>query len=79
MKRIVIVGAGFAGLAAAKALSCADPEVLVIESGESQPLSTSALSGGDNRAFSCSSRITDSSAAQESAQHDCSPWRSYRN
>ena len=31
MKRIVIVGAGFAGLAAAKALRHADAEVLVID------------------------------------------------
>jgi NADH dehydrogenase FAD-containing subunit len=45
--RIIIVGAGFGGLAAARALKKAPAEIIVIESHESSLISASALPGSD--------------------------------
>ena len=78
MKRIVIAGAGFAGLAAAKALRPSDAEVFVVDRANHnlfQPL----LYQVATTVLSCSNSVSDPWTSEKSEKYDRSPlakWRS---
>ena len=68
-KRVVIIGAGFAGIAAARALRRADVDVVVVDRRNHHIFSAAALPGGDGGALACRDRRADPAARGEAAEY----------
>ena len=80
MKRIVIIGAGFGGLAAAKALRHAKAEIWVIDQANHNLFRPLLYQVATTVLFAISSRISDPGTFEESAKCDhINSWRSQRN
>ena len=71
-KRIVIIGGGFAGIAAARALERCDAEVILIDRRNHHIFPTAPISGGDRGACTLRDRGADP-AARRRSRETC-PW-----
>jgi glycine/D-amino acid oxidase-like deaminating enzyme len=69
-KRVVIIGGGFAGIAAARALKHADAEVVLIDRRNSPHLSAAPLSSGNRGACSFGDRRANPAARGQAAKRD---------
>jgi len=67
-KQIVIIGAGFAGIAAARALKRCDADVVLIDRRNHHIFPAAAISGRDRGSCAIRNRWTDPTARQEAGE-----------
>jgi hypothetical protein len=76
--RVVIVGAGFAGLSVSKRLAKSPVDITLIDRQKSSPLSAAAIPGGDGRTVAGRHRLAYSRSGPRPAQHKRAAGRGHR-